>query len=68
MSISNVNAALATYQYAVKAQKTSAKGTAFADKVTETEEADSTTDGHNSQNSQSEEEIRDKSVWPCNIW
>lgn len=42
MSISNVNAALATYQYAVKAQKTSAKGTAFADKVTETEEAGST--------------------------
>lgn len=42
MSISNVNGALATYQYAVKAQKTSAKGTAFADKVTETEEAGST--------------------------
>lgn len=42
MSISNVNGALAPYQYAVKAQKTSAKGTAFADKVTETEEAGST--------------------------
>lgn len=42
MSISNVNAALATYQYAVKAQKTSAKGTAFADKVMEIEEAGST--------------------------
>lgn len=42
MSISNVNGALATYQYAVKAQKTSAKGTAFADKVAETDEAGST--------------------------
>ncbi|MBD5466073.1 MAG: hypothetical protein HDR22_09725, partial [Lachnospiraceae bacterium] len=42
MSISNVNGSLATYQYAVKAQKTSAKGIAFADKVTETEEAGST--------------------------
>ena len=39
MSICNVNGALATYQYAVKAQKTSAKGTAFANKVAETEEA-----------------------------
>lgn len=42
MSISNVNGALATYQYAVKAQKTSDKGTAFTDKVTETEETGST--------------------------
>lgn len=42
MSISNMNGALATYQYAVKAQKTSVKGTGFADKVTETDEAGST--------------------------
>lgn len=32
-----------------------------------TEEEDSTTEGHDSQNSQSKEEIRDESVWPCNF-
>ena len=42
MSISNVNGALATYQYAAKAQKTSAKETSFAEKADEAEEAGST--------------------------
>ena len=42
MSISNVNGALATYQYTAKAQKTSAKETTFAEKAAETEEAGST--------------------------
>ena len=37
MSISNVNGALATYQYAAKAQKTSAKETSFAEKAAEAE-------------------------------
>ena len=39
MSISNVNGALAAYQYAGKEQKTHAKETTFAEKVLETEEA-----------------------------
>ena len=42
MSISNVNGALASYQYAGKAQKMSATGTTFAEKAAKTEEADST--------------------------
>ena len=42
MSISNVNGALAIYQYAGKAQKMSATGTTFAEKAAKTEEAGST--------------------------
>ena len=42
MSISNVNGALATYQYAGKAQKMSATGTTFAEKAAKTEKVGST--------------------------
>ena len=42
MSISNVNGALATYQYTGKAQKMSATGTTFAEKAAKTEEVGST--------------------------
>lgn len=42
MSIGNVNGALAAYKYAGKTQKTSAKETAFAEKVLEKEKAGST--------------------------
>ena len=35
INVNNGNGALAAYQYASKAQKTSAKGTTFAEKVAE---------------------------------
>ena len=43
MSISNVNGALAAYQYAGKTQKTSANETTFAEKVIKSGKTDSGT-------------------------
>lgn len=42
INVNNGNGALAAYQYAGKAQKMSAKGTTFAEKVAETEETGNT--------------------------